>query len=116
MNSYFDVMVQLMMMTGIITLVMMPLMWQLSSFEALSNYPTFSDAKYTLGNIGGAQSICAAASFMHEGTSLRLECPPGTLLDFAAVSSYPAGKLFDVGLIPADSKINTYCATTDDAV
>ena len=57
-NSYFDVMVQLMMMSAIISVLMLPIMFQYSQYEYLKDYPGFSDAKYTLGNIGAAWTLC----------------------------------------------------------
>ena len=64
MNSYFDVMKQLMAMFALITVILVPPMWQLSRFDALEQYPSYGVNKYTLGNIGGAQAVCAQATFM----------------------------------------------------
>jgi hypothetical protein len=42
MNSYFQVMVELMWMVGIITLVLAPIMFTFSSFNALEVFPGYS--------------------------------------------------------------------------
>ena len=58
MNSYFEVMVQLMIMVGLVSLVTIPLMLKFSSFNALENYAGYDFNKYTLGNMGGADVFC----------------------------------------------------------
>ena len=59
MNSYFEVMVQLMIMVGLISLVTIPLMMTLSSFGALEQFPGYNFNQFTLGNIGGSDIFCS---------------------------------------------------------
>lgn len=54
MNSYFDVMKQLMGLFAVITLFLAPVMWYLSRFDALAEYPGYGTNQFSLGNIGGA--------------------------------------------------------------
>lgn len=51
---------------------------------------------------------------MQQSTALRLECFEGTVLDFNAYSELSSSDIFDVGLIPKDAKMNTYCATVEE--
>ena len=59
MNSYFQIMVELMVMVGLISIVTIPLMLSLSEYGALEQYPGYEWNQYTLGNIGGADAFCA---------------------------------------------------------
>ena len=52
---------------------------------------------------------------MNDATALRLECPLDTALDFDAIASKSGELLFDMGVLPRDSAINTYCATIEDS-
>ena len=58
MNSYLDIMVQLMIMMGIVSVIMLPSMYEMSRFSALSSFPGFTTNQFTLGNIGGADALC----------------------------------------------------------
>ena len=58
MNAYLDVMVQLMKMMGVISIAVLPIIFQLSSFGALSELPKYSISQYSLGNLGGAEVVC----------------------------------------------------------
>ena len=51
---------------------------------------------------------------MQPSSSLRIECWEGTVLDFNAYSELSSSDIFDVGLIPKDAKMNTYCATVEE--
>lgn len=80
-------MVELMIMMAVITVVMAPSMIGFSGFTSLSELPNYSTAMYTLGNIGGASSICNHATFMSTDTSIKLECGAGTLINLDATAS-----------------------------
>ena len=87
MNSYFEVMVQLMIMVGLISLVTIPLMMTLSSFGALEQFPGYNFNQYTLGNIGGSDIFCSQSVFNTQETAMQLECPVGTTIDLTTVAA-----------------------------
>ena len=58
MNSYFEIMVQLMIMVGLVSLVTIPLQLKFASFSALENYAGYDWNQFTLGNMGGADVFC----------------------------------------------------------
>ena len=96
--SYLDLTKKLMWMVGIISVLMVLPMWKLSELDGLSSYPSYATNKYTLGNIGGAQSICAQAR--PEQNSLVLDCNDGTYIDLDAKAGNHGEQIFDLGLIP----------------
>ncbi len=51
-------MVELMCLSGLISIVTIPLMMTFASGGALANYAGYDWNQYTLGNIGGADSWC----------------------------------------------------------
>ena len=119
MNSYFNIMVALMILFGSISVFMLPSMLTFSSYSALEVFTTtYGDAKYTLGNIGGADTLCKQSTYMVGETSMRLECGQGTLIDMEVLGGKTGEPVLDFGLVPAEAPINTYCsnsAITDDA-
>ena len=58
MNSYLQVMVELMCLSGLISIVTIPLMMTFAGYGALENFAGYDWNQYTLGNIGGADSWC----------------------------------------------------------
>ena len=58
MNSYLQVMVELMCLSGLISIVTIPLMSTFAGYGALKNFAGYDWNQYTLGNIGGADSWC----------------------------------------------------------
>ena len=78
MNSYLQIMVELMIMVGLISLVTIPLMMTLSSFGALEQFPGYDFNQYTLGNIGGSNVFCAQSAFTTAASAMLIECPKGT--------------------------------------
>ena len=119
MNSYFEIMVQLMIMVGLISLVTIPLMMTLSSFGALEQFPGYNFNQYTLGNIGGSDIFCSQSVFNTEATAMQIECPVGTTIDLTAVAANTNEAIFNAGIIPSTSKVNNYCqrsALGDDDV
>lgn len=59
MNAYFDIIKQLICMMMFITLVIFPVFWTYMSYHGLQNQPGFVINQFSLGNLGGAQTICA---------------------------------------------------------
>ena len=122
MNSYLDIIVELMCMVALCSIVSVPLMMAFSSYSALESFPGYSMNMYTLGNIGGADAFCAQAKFNTALSSLRVECPNETLI--AALDTVAANTddkpVFEVGIIPVTNKDNTICSakalSDDDSV
>jgi len=112
MNSYFQVMVELMIMVGLISLVTIPLMGTFASFDALESYPNFSMNKYTLGNIGGADAFCQQSSFDLAASAFNIECKGGAVINMDAIAQNTNKPIFDAGIISADADVNTYCSRT----
>lgn len=102
MNSYLDIIVELMCMAALCSIVSVPLMMAFSSFSALEKLPGYSMNMYTLGNIGGADAFCAQSKFNTALSALSIECPNETLI--AALDTEAANKdgkpVFEVGIIP----------------
>lgn len=111
MNSYLQVMLELMVMTGLISLVTIPLMMTFASFNALEASPGYDYNQFTLGNIGGSDAFCAQATFMGTGdkTALSVDCPNGTVINLNAVATNTGNPMFDVGIIPNTAEVNNYC-------
>lgn len=101
MNSYFNIMENLMVLFCVITVVMIPSMMGFSSFSALESYSSYSTAKYGLGNIGGAEAICLQSQFMSSTTelSMKIECGEGTEIRLDTISSNNDKLVFDYGII-----------------
>ena len=70
-------------MVGIISVFMAWPMMALPQFEGLASYPSYETNRFTLGNIGGAKSVCAQAR-IDKHNSLMLDCGPGTYIDLEA--------------------------------
>jgi len=112
MNSYFQVMVELMWMVGIITLVLAPIMMTFASFDALATFPGYDFNQYTLGNIGGSSAVCQQATFTGKYTALSIDCPAGTVIDLTAKAENTGAAIFDYGIIPSTADVNTYCMSS----
>ena len=96
-------------MVGIISVFMVWPMMTLSQFEGLASYSSYGANRYTLGNIGGAESVCAQARIDNQN-SLILDCGPGTYIDLEAKAANNGDPIFDLGLIPYGSQISTFCS------
>lgn len=112
MNSYFQVMVELMVMVGLISLVTIPLMGTFASFTALENYPGFSMNKFTLGNIGGADAFCQQSSFDLAASAFTVECKGGAVINMDAIASNTNKPIFDAGILSSAADVNTYCTNS----
>ena len=55
-TAYFDVMVQLLILFSICTMVMIPLLWHFSTFDALSGQFGYFVNRFSLGNMGGSHT------------------------------------------------------------
>ena len=108
LNSYFQVVIQLLVMVCFITLFILPLLWIFSSYDNLAALPGYDFNQYTLGNMGGADAYCAQSGFSSKEMAIPIKCSTGVIsLDAIAVNT---GKpIFDVGIIHANSSENTFC-------
>ena len=84
MNSYLEIIKELMIMFALISVVSVPLMLSFAKLDTLDNYPEFRMNKYTLGNIGGSDVFCAQEAFDSELTAFIVECPSETLITTTA--------------------------------
>ena len=76
LNSYFSVVLQLMIMMGFIMLISFPLMMVYASYDDLKERPGYSSNQYTLGNLGGSTAICGTSGFT-SGQKMPLSCSSG---------------------------------------
>ena len=58
-NSYFDIIWQLIVMIGLICCISVPLMLSFADYTALENQPGYYLNKFAFGNVGGANVFCA---------------------------------------------------------
>ena len=79
-NAYFDIMVSLSMMCICITLFMLPIFYVYSqnNEHGLRMYDKYAINQFSLGNLGGARSLCVTKRVgMQEA---RLTCPAGVMV------------------------------------
>lgn len=108
MNSYFAVVVQLMIAMAIITVATLPLIGIYASYDDLAQLPGYSFNQYTLGNFGGADAFCSQSTFKSAEMAIPVKCNSG-VLSLDVVSEKTGDKIFDVGIIPSSAKLTTYC-------
>lgn len=102
-NSYFDMMLHLSKMFFFSTLFFIPVfLWFKRNNEGYlaseSKNPMKQLQAFTLGNIGGATTICQQTKLLAE--SMTFECPAGLDIDY---------KNIVYGLISSDNIVNYYC-------
>merc|ERR1711893_564504 len=107
-------MVQLMGLMGYISVVVLPLMITLSTFDGLSSLPKYYFSQFSLGNIGGASSVCVQENLMTHAAAFRLECTQGLVIDLDAKGKNSDELIFDSGIIPMGAPYTTYCRYSDD--
>ena len=64
--------------------------------------------KYTLGNMGGSDAMCAKSSIQDERT-ITLSCTTGQI-SIDALSKYEGTPILDIGIIPKSIKNNNHCS------
>jgi hypothetical protein len=84
-NAYFDMMLQLCEMFFVITLFFIPvIIWYHTNEEnalaTTSINPIKQLKSYTLGNAGGASTVCAQKKI--KSRSMSIECPAGLFMDY----------------------------------
>ena len=85
MTSYFDVMLSLMSMMIFISKFAIGFMVLYSGYDALSNQAGFH--VYSMGNMGGAETICAVQQITEAQAQLHLSCTAGTISTTAVAQS-----------------------------
>jgi len=108
MNSYFAVVVQLLIMVGLITCVTIPLMLIYSSYDDLAGVLGYDFNQYTLGNMGGAVAFCAQSTFKTEQMGIPIKCTTG-VISISAVGENTGKPIYDFGVIPKSSESSNYC-------
>lgn len=61
MNAYFDTLKYMMILMFVLLVISLPAMSLYSSYNALQNENMYMFTKFSLGNMGGASSICSSA-------------------------------------------------------
>ena len=88
--------------------VAIPLMIFYASHSELESFEDFYGYnKYSLGNIGGSTALCFIAH--SNKIPMTLMCPSG-VISIDATSEKTGEMIFDLGIIPNQSPINTYCS------
>ena len=110
LNSYFSVVLQMMVMMGLVMLISLPLMMIYASYDDLKQLPGYNFNRYSLGNLGGSNAVCGTSEFTH-GQYMPLSCSSG-LITIDAIASNTNAPIFEVGIVPTAIKVNTYCTNT----
>ena len=97
------------MMIGCFIIMLIPMFWY-SSWGTLKAFPDYGVNSISLGNIGGSDVICDHSIFDRETTEFSLHCPANTVFAMDAVAENTGKQLFEVGIIPGDSNVLTYCS------
>jgi len=79
MNAYFDLMIDLLYMMLFLSLLAVPLMFKFASFSGLQGSATYSMSQYSLGNLGGANTLCSHSPFITNLSKIDFSCSTGTL-------------------------------------
>lgn len=97
MLAYFKFIEAIWILCIILLLLNIPL------FYVMKDYNVFTETKpwaaLSLGNFGGALTICEQIPHHLEQKSLRLECPSGSLDPYAV--SHDGVEILDIGLMDA---------------
>jgi len=107
MNSYFQIMLQLMYLCMLICVVTVPLMFVYSSAGGFTGMNAFS-----LGSLGGADVYCTQAPFLLAEASAAISCPSSTFVDLDA-KGQDGDFVSSVGMIASDSPVMNYCSNKD---
>ena len=108
MNSYFQVVIELLIMVLIIMGVTTVIMLIYGSHDGLEGKSGYEFNAYSLGNMGGSSALCAISTFQFEQMAIPMKCNSG-LISLDSVSTNTDKPIFDAGIIPKSSDQNTYC-------
>ncbi len=76
MNEYLNVIKYLLFLMLVLVVLSIPQFWVYSRYDIYSKSPM---NLLSLGNMGGAESICVQLPLDIEDTDLKLQCPSGEL-------------------------------------
>ena len=77
MNAYFDTLKFMMILMFILFLFSYPAMYIYSSYDALKHENMYLFTRFSLGNLGGAQTICSSAPV--DSQYMPLSCKAGIM-------------------------------------
>lgn len=97
MNSYFQVMLQLMWLCILICVAAIPLMGIYATGEQFTGLNA-----YALGNLGGSEVVCAQAPIQFTTSTLAIQCPAQTTIDLEATSWEDDTTIYSAGSINAN--------------
>jgi len=109
MNSYFEIMLSLMCMMLIVAGFAVPLMVRFSQFSALTTQPGFH--VYSIGNMGGAESLCEVARINDSHAQINLQCHAGQL-STKAIAANTGAPVFQAGVIPQSADSFGWCSAS----
>lgn len=110
MNAYFDTLRYLVILMSLCFLFSLPMMYIFSSYGAIRGAPRGVISQYSLGNMGGASTLCKSVPFSNP--SITLTCPKGTELSSKTINDN------EIGIISKNIAKNNWCqvdAFTDTA-
>lgn len=107
MNSYFQVMIQLMWLCALICIVAIPLMSIYATGEQFEGLNA-----YSLGNLGGSSVKCTQAPIKFPSSSLAIGCPLGTFIDVNAVGADDGKTIYSTGIININEAQLDVCANS----
>jgi hypothetical protein len=105
MNAYFKVIKSMLQMMFWVCIANLPLLYIFASYETFPNMPL---ASLSLGNMGGANTLCTQVPRHTPNISLQLQCASGFLDPEARTKE---GKLIlQMGIIDSSQLDNTACS------
>ena len=104
MVSYYKFIEAIWFLCFILLVLNLPLFYMFSDYNIYTDKPI---AAMSLGNFGGASTICEQIPHHMSSKSLRLQCPSGHLDPFAR--SHDGELIFQVGLMDANQKNVAAC-------
>ena len=108
MNSYFQIMVDLMIMCTLICVIAVPLMYVYASQG--NNFTGLN--VYSLGNLGGSSITCTQTPFGVPGVKMTLQCADttSTAINTAAEGDKSGERIMRYGLIKKGAEFTNYCS------
>lgn len=113
MNSYFQIMLNLMCMMLIASLFAVPLMMRFAEFDALRTPLSLQIGfqVYSIGNMGGSESLCEVARIIDPRSQIQLQCAAG-VISTSAIAENTDSPIFQAGVIPQNAESFGWCSST----
>ena len=93
----------------LIMVLSVPMMLKFASYNDLESvHPDYETNQYSLGNMGGSDVCCAISNLNTDLSVLDLKCRTG-LISIDAITYDTKEPIFDAGIMPASSDVNTHC-------